>query len=58
MIVAVPGGYLKVIELRQVSGHGPAHADRRSEHKNRLLDVAALRMQALPFRPPAPRSWR
>jgi translocation and assembly module TamB len=53
MIVAAPGGYQKVIELQHLDGRFPVVRLADPNFKNRLLEVAALRMQALPFRPPA-----
>jgi translocation and assembly module TamB len=53
MVVAVPGGFVKVIELRQLSGHFPLVQLADPSTKIRLFDVASLHMQALPFRPPA-----
>jgi translocation and assembly module TamB len=53
MIVRAPGGYQKVIELQHLDGHFPVVRLADPHFKNRLLEVAALRMQALPFRPPA-----
>jgi hypothetical protein len=58
MIAAVPGGYVKVVELRQLSGHFPLVQLADPSTKIRMFDVASLHMQALPFRPPPPRSWR
>ncbi|HEV7991086.1 MAG TPA: translocation/assembly module TamB domain-containing protein [Gemmatimonadaceae bacterium] len=53
MIVQAPGGYQKVIELQHLDGQFPVVRLADPSFKNRLLEVAALRMQALPFRPPA-----
>ncbi|HKP14975.1 MAG TPA: translocation/assembly module TamB domain-containing protein [Gemmatimonadaceae bacterium] len=53
MVAQVPGGYVKVIELRQLTGRFPLLQLADPSTKIRLLDVAELRMQALPFRPPA-----
>ncbi|PYP80426.1 MAG: hypothetical protein DMD35_04785 [Gemmatimonadetes bacterium] len=53
MIAAVPGGFVKIIELRKLNGHFPLVQLADPSTKVRLLDVASLRMEALPFRPPA-----
>ena len=53
MIVQAPGGYQKVIELQHLDGQFPVVRLADPSFKNRLLEVAALRMQAFPFRPPA-----
>ena len=53
MVVEVPGGYVKVVELRKLNAHFPLVQLADPSTKIRLLDVASLEMQALPFRPPA-----
>jgi translocation and assembly module TamB len=51
-IIAVPGGYLKVIELAKMDARLPLVRIADPAFKNRFLQVAALRMLAYPFRPP------
>jgi translocation and assembly module TamB len=51
-IIAVPGGYQKVIELAGVDARFPLVRIADPNFKTRLLQVAALRMTAYPFRPP------
>ena len=51
-IIAVPGGYQKVIELAKVDAKLPLVRIADPAFKNRYLQVAALRMVAYPFRPP------
>jgi translocation and assembly module TamB len=53
MVIATGSGYQKVIELRKLSGHFPLVQLADPSTKVRLLDVASLKMEALPFRPPA-----
>ncbi|MEO8562209.1 MAG: translocation/assembly module TamB domain-containing protein [bacterium] len=53
MIVQAPGGYQKVIELQHVDGRFPQVRIADPNFKVRLLDVATMRMEAYPFRPPA-----
>jgi autotransporter translocation and assembly factor TamB len=52
-IVQAPGGFQKIIELKQLDGQFPLVRIADPHFKNRLLEVAAMRMQAYPFRPPA-----
>ena len=53
-IVRAPGGYQKVIELQRLDGRFPVVRLSDPAYKStRLIDVAALRTLALPFRPPA-----
>ncbi len=51
-IIAVPGGYQKVVELSKVDAQLPLVRIADPAFKNRLMQVAALRMMAYPFRPP------
>lgn len=51
-IIAVPGGYQKVIELSKVDAKLPLVRIADPAFKNRFLQVAGLRMLAYPFRPP------
>ena len=51
-IIAVPGGYQKVIELSKVDATIPLVRIADPAFENRLAQVAALRMLAYPFRPP------
>ncbi|HKH91080.1 MAG TPA: translocation/assembly module TamB domain-containing protein, partial [Gemmatimonadaceae bacterium] len=53
MVIETSGGFQKVIELRELTGRFPLVQLADPSTKVRLLDVAELRMQALPFRPPA-----
>jgi translocation and assembly module TamB len=52
MVIETAGGYQKVIELRQLSGRFPLVQLADPSTTIRLIDVAELRMVALPFRPP------
>jgi hypothetical protein len=53
-IVRAPGGYQKIIELQHTNGRFPVVRISDPAYKStRLIDVAALRTLALPFRPPA-----
>ena len=51
-IIAVPGGYQKVIELAKVDATLPLVRIADPDFKNRFLQVSGLRMIAYPFRPP------
>ena len=51
-IIAVPGGYQKVIELAKVDAALPLVRIADPAFKNRFAQVAALRMLAFAFRPP------
>lgn len=51
-IIAVPGGYQKVIELSKVDARLPLVRIADPAFKNRLAQVAGLSMLAYPFRPP------
>jgi translocation and assembly module TamB len=51
-IIAVPGGYQKVIELAKVDAKLPLVRIADPAFKNRFLQVSALRMDAYAFRPP------
>jgi len=53
MIVEATGGYQKVIELKHLDGRFPVVRIADPNFKNRLLEVAAARTEAYPFRPPA-----
>ena len=52
MVIETTGGYQKVIELRNLTGRFPLVQLADPSTKVRLIDVAELRMLALPFRPP------
>jgi len=53
-IVRAPGGYQKIIELQHTTGIFPVvRISDPAYRSTRLIDVAALRTLALPFRPPA-----
>jgi translocation and assembly module TamB len=51
-IIAVPGGYQKVIELATIDAKLPLLRIADPAFKNRFAQVEALRMLAYPFRPP------
>ena len=51
-IIAVPGGYQKVIELSKVDATLPLVRIADPAFENRLIKVSGLRMVAYPFRPP------
>jgi translocation and assembly module TamB len=53
MVIETAGGYQKVIELRELTGRFPLVQLADPSTKVRLIDVAELRMLAMPFRPPA-----
>lgn len=53
MIQRAPGGYQKTIQLDSIWANIPMLRLSEPGMPNRLLEVAALRMQAYPFRPPA-----
>ena len=52
-IIAVPGGYQKVVELSKLDAKMPLVRIADPAFKNRFVQVAALKMLAYPFRPPA-----
>jgi translocation and assembly module TamB len=52
-IIAVPGGYQKVVELSRLDATLPLVRLADPSYKNRLMQVSALRMLAFPFRAPA-----
>ena len=51
-IVQVPGGFQKVVELSRIYATLPLVRIADPQFKNRLAEVASLRMLAFPFRPP------
>ncbi len=51
-IIAVPGGFQKVIELAKVDATLPFVRIAEPGFRSRLIQVAGLRMLAYPFRPP------
>lgn len=53
MVVRAPGGYQKVVELRDLSAKSPIVRIRQPGFTHRLARIASLQMTALPFRPPA-----
>ena len=53
MIQRAPGGYQKTVQLDSIWANIPLLRLNEPGIKNRLLEVAALRMNAYPFRPPA-----
>ena len=52
-IAEVPGGFQKVITLERVQARVPFVRWADPAFKNRYVQVAAMRMDAFPFRPPA-----
>ena len=53
MVVQVPGGYQKIVELRELNAQAPLLRLTDPAFPDRLARVSSLRMVALPFRPPA-----
>ncbi|MDB4905376.1 MAG: hypothetical protein JWO05_160 [Gemmatimonadetes bacterium] len=53
MVVQVAGGFQKVVEMKDINARLPLVSLKDPAQKSRLIDVASLNMQALPFRPPA-----
>jgi translocation and assembly module TamB len=53
MIQKANGGYQKIVQLDSIWANIPMLRLNEPGAKNRLLEVAALRMKAYPFRPPA-----
>ena len=53
MIVRVPGGYQKIIEMKSVTSFLPLVRLSEPGSTTRVAQVASLTMQAFPFRPPA-----
>jgi autotransporter translocation and assembly factor TamB len=51
-VVRVPNGYQKISSFHKINGLFPLVRLEDPAYKNRLLDVAALKMIAEPFRPP------
>ena len=51
-LVQVPNGYQKVSSFHRINGLFPLVRLQDPGYKNRLIDVAALKMIAEPFRPP------
>ncbi|HEV2016687.1 MAG TPA: translocation/assembly module TamB domain-containing protein [Gemmatimonadaceae bacterium] len=51
-LVKVPNGYQKVSSFHKINGLFPLVRLEDPAYKNRLIDVAALKMIAEPFRPP------
>lgn len=52
-VVRAPGGFQKVVELREVTARLPLVRITQPGFDHRLANIASLRMVALPFRPPA-----
>jgi translocation and assembly module TamB len=52
-IIRAPGGFQKVIELREVNARLPLVRIADPGFRNRLIEVAAMATKAYPFRPPA-----
>lgn len=53
MVRRVPGGFQKIVELQSLSARAPLVRLADPSYANRQAVVAALEMNALPFRPPA-----
>lgn len=53
LVVPVANGFQKVVELRNVTARAPLVRIRQPGYDTRLAQIASLRMEALPFRPPA-----
>ena len=53
MVVRVPGGFQKIVELRDIHATLPLVQLADPQVATRLIDVATMRTKALPFRPPA-----
>jgi len=53
MVARVPGGFQKVVELRELTARAPLVRITQPGFRDRLAQVASLKMVALPFRPPA-----
>jgi translocation and assembly module TamB len=53
MVVPASNGYQKVVELREVTGRAPMLRIAQPGFESSLVNVASLRMVALPFRPPS-----
>ena len=53
MVVRAPGGYQKIVELRDLSTKAPIIRIRQPGYTHRLAHIASLEMEALPFRPPS-----
>lgn len=52
-VVRAPGGFQKIVSLRHIDARLPLVRIADPQFANRLARVAALRMDAYPFRPPA-----
>lgn len=53
MVVRVPGGFQKIVELRDLYARMPLVQLADPQIANRVIDVAEMRTTAFPFRPPA-----
>ena len=53
MVVRVPTGFQKVVELRDLTATAPLVRITQPGYDARLAQIATLRMEALPFRPPS-----
>jgi len=53
MVVPVAHGYQKIVELKSLTSQAPLLRITQPGFKERLAQIATLRMLALPFRPPA-----
>jgi len=52
MVVRVPGGFQKIVELQNVNAKAPLLRLSAPNEPNRLAQIASLNMTAFPFRPP------
>jgi translocation and assembly module TamB len=53
MVVRKDSGFQKVVELRELTARVPLLRLKHPAYKEKLAQIASLRMVALPFRPPA-----
>ena len=53
MVTRAPGGYQKVVELRELTAESPIIRIRQPGYTHRLARITSLEMEALPFRPPS-----
>ena len=52
-VIQVAGGFQKVVELKGINARLPLVSLKDPALRSRVVDVASLSMEALPFRPPA-----
>ena len=53
LVIAVPGGHQKVVELRELTTRAPIVRLAQPGYRDDLAQIASLQMIALPFRPPS-----